>query len=322
MLAVSRFNIALLAVLCAVGAPAVFAQDRYPSKPIRVVNPNSAVSSQALFTRILMKTLEPHFGQSVVIDSRPGGNSTIGVVAVLKSPPDGYTLLVTTSTPLVGARAFLKNIPYDPINDVTGVIVAYNSAFVMMVRNEEKGTTFAQLLEKMRRDPDKYALGGTSPTTMLLNTMLASAANLKHVYVPYITSIPQIADLLGGRIGVMFHAPNLSLPMVRGNQAHAMAVGGNRRMKPLPNTPTMSETLPGVELSYWLGYFAPAKTPKAIIDYLHPAFVEALKHPEAIEYMENSGSILTMPPEQIHDFMVKEDARWLRLTREAGIKPE
>ena len=253
----------------------------------------------------------------------PGGaSSTIGVALVVKAEPDGHTLLVTTGTPLVGARAFLKQIPYDPINGVAGITIAYDSAFVLSVRMEEKGTTFAQLLEKMRKDPDKYPMGGVSQTMRVLNHIITTTAKLKHLYVPYTGFATQQSDLLGGRIGIMMQAPNLSINMARANQTIAIAVGGPRRLKPLPGTQTVSETLPGVELPYWLGFFAPAKTPKPILDRLYLAFAESFKLPEAIEYMENSGTILAMRPELIPDFMVKEEAKWLRLARAAGVEPE
>ena len=317
-----KTSITILAVLCMLGATPAGAQGNFPNKPIRVVNPNTASSSQALFTRILMKSLEPNLGQTIVIDSRPGASSTIGVALVVKAEPDGHTLLVTTGTPLVGARAFLKEIPYDPINGVAGITIAYDSAFVLSVRMEEKDTTFAQLLEKMRKDPDKYSLGGVSQTMRVLNHIITTAAKLKHLYVPYTGFATQQSDLLGGRIGIMMQAPNLSINMARANQTIAIAVGGPRRLKPLPGTQTVSETLPGVELPYWLGFFAPAKTPKPILDRLYLAFAESFKLPEAIDYMENSGTILAMRPELIPDFMVKEEAKWLRLARAAGVEAE
>ena len=223
---------------------------------------------------------------------------------------------------MVGARAFLKEIPYDPINGVAGITIAYDSAFVLSVRMEEKGTTFAQLLEKMRKDPDKYPMGGVSQTMRVLNHIITTTAKLKHLYVPYTGFATQQSDLLGGRIGIMMQAPNLSINMARANQTIAIAVGGPRRLKPLPGTQTVSETLPGVELPYWLGFFAPAKTPKPILDRLYLAFAESFKLPEAIDYMENSGTILAMRPELIPDFMVKEEAKWLRLARAAGVEPE
>ena len=301
---------------------AVLAQGNYPVKPVKIVVPYAAGGSPDTFTRILVKGLEPRMGQPLIIENRAGANSIVGMSYTAKQTPDGYTITYATNSGLSTARALFKNLSYDPMNDFSGIIIAQDAYFAIMVRNEERGTSLAQFIEKMRKTPDKYSFGGASSTMEILNKMIENAAKTTHIYARYANPANQVSDLLGGRLGAIVHTMNASIAMHRSGQGYAMAVSAPERLPTLPDTPTLSEVLPGVTLSTWTGFWAPAKTPKPIIDYLHKQFVEALKQPDAVKYTENVGKAMAMPPAQVDAFVKKEEARWLRLAKAAGIQPE
>ena len=303
-------------------AGAVQAQGTYPAKPVRIVVPFAAGGSPDTFTRILVKTLEPRLGQPVIIENRPGANSILGVSYVAKQVPDGYTIMYATNSGLSSARALFKSVSYDPINDFSGIVIAQEAYFALMTRPEEKGTSLAGFFDKVRKTPDKYALGGTSSTTEILNKMIENSAKTTHVYARYANPAQQVSDLLGGRLGVIIHTMNASIAMHRSGQGHAIAVSAPERLPTLPDVPTLSEVLPGVTLSTWTGFWAPAKTPRPIIDYLYKQFVEALKNPDAVKYSENVGKAMAMPPAEVDAFVKRDEARWQALAKAAGIQPE
>lgn len=293
----------------------------YPSKPIKIVVPFAAGGSPDTFTRIVVKGLEPRLGQPLIVENRAGANSIVGMTYAAKQPADGYNINYATNSGLSAARALFKNLAYDPMNDFAGIVLAQDAYFALMVRNEDKGT-LAQYIDKMRKSPEKYSIGGASTTMEIINKMIENAAKTKHTYVRYPNPANQVSDLLGGRLGGIIHTMNASLAMHRSGQGFAMAVTSPERLPTLPDTPTLTEVLPGVTLSTWTGYWAPAKTPRPIIEHLYKNFVEALKQPEAIKYTENVGKALFMPPAQVDAFVRKEEARWLSLARAAGINPE
>jgi len=300
----------------------VQAQGAYPVKPVRIVVPFAAGGSPDTFTRIVVKGLGPRLGQPVVVENRPGANSIVGLSHMAKQVPDGYTITYATNSGLSAARTLFKNLSYDPINDFAGIILAQEAYFAVMVRNEEKDTPLPAFLAKMRADPVRYSLGGASSTQEILNKMIESSGKLSHTYVRYTNPATMISDLLGGRLGVVIHTLNASLAMVQNNQAHAIAVSSPARLPTLPNTPTLAEVLPGVTLGPWTGYFAPAKTPRPIVEYLYKQFAEVLKEPEPFKYSENVGKAIFMPPAEVDAFVKKEEVRWISLAKAAGITPE
>ena len=312
----------VIVVVALLAAGTAGAQDKYPSRPVKIIVPFAAGGSPDTWTRILVKGLEPRLGQPLIVENRPGANSVVGVAYGAKAMPDGYTILYATNSGISAARALFKSLPYDPINDFAGIIIAQESYFALMVRNEEKGATLAQYLDKMRKSPEKYSIGGTSSTTEILNKMIETNAKTTHTYIRYANPAQQVADLLGGRTGGIIHTLNASITMVEQGQAHAIAVSSPARLPVLPNTPALAEMMPGVALGPWTGYFAPAKTPRPIIELLYQKFAEVVKEPAAVKYAENSGRGLAMPPAEVDAFIRKDEARWLSLARAAGIQPE
>jgi tripartite-type tricarboxylate transporter receptor subunit TctC len=312
----------VIVAVALLAAGAAGAQDKYPSKPVRIVVPYAAGGSPDLFTRIVIKDLAPRLGQPVIVENKPGAQSMLGLAYMAKQAPDGYTIAYGGVSGLSGARSLFKSVPYDPINDFSGIVVAQEAYFALVVRNEEKSATFGQYLDKMRKSPEKYSIGGASVVPEIINKMIETAAKTTQIYVRYTGPAQQVADLLGGRTGGILYTINPTLVMHRSGQGHAMAVSSPERLTTLPDVPTMAEFLPGVTLATWTGYWAPAKTPRPVIDYLYKQLVQALKQPEALQYTENVGKALFMPPTEVDAFVRKEEARWMTLTKAAGIEPE
>ena len=312
----------VIVVVALLAASMAGAQDKYPSKPVRIIVPYAAGGSPDAFTRIIIKDLAPRLGQPVIVENKPGAQSLLGLAYLAKQAPDGYTIGYGGVSGLSGGRALFKSLPYEPTNDFSGIVMVQDAYFARVVRNEEKGTTFRQFLDKMRKSPEKYSIGGNSVVPEIISKMIETAAKTTHTYIRYTGPAQQVADMLGGRTGGIIHTMNPTLVMHRSGQAHAMAVSSPERLPTLPDVPTMSEVLPGVTLATWTGYWAPAKTPRPIIDYLYKQFVEALKQPAALQYSENVGKALFMPPADVDAFVRKEEVRWMTLTKAAGIEPE
>ena len=313
---------AALAVGTGLVAGGAFAQGSYPAKPVKIVVPFAAGGSPDTWTRLLVKVMEPRMGQPLLVENRTGGNSTIGMAYAAKAAPDGYTITYSTNSGTSTARALFKSLPYDPINDFAGIIIAQESYFALVVNKSEHGVTLAQLLDKVRKSPDKFTVGTASTTMEMLDKLMENAAKVQLTFARYATPANQVADLLGGRTQMIIHTLNAAKIMHDSGQGYAVAVSSPERLSAMPDTPTIAETLPGVTLGPWTGYFAPAKTPRPIVNFLYTRFAEAVKTPAAQTYGLNSGRVLTMPPEEVDAFVKKDEPRWMALAKAAGIEPE
>ena len=313
----------LMAVALVVCSAVASAQDNYPSKLIRIIVPFTAGSAPDVFARMLARSLEPRIGQSVIIEARPGANSILGASLAAKAAPDGYTILYATSSATSAAKALFKSLPYDPINDLAALTIFQELYLVLLVKPDEKGTSFSQLLEKIRRNPSSFSTAGASSTAEILDRMIDKAAGKPgQTYIRYANSATMVNDLLGGRLGGAFHTVSGSLPLMQSGQAYAIAVSSPVTLARMPNVPTMKATLPGVELGTWSGFFVPAKTPKAVINALYRPVAAILKEPEFVRWSEESGRALQMTPDEADAFVKAEEQRWTSLGRMAGIQPE
>jgi len=314
-----RWLLGFLAVSIAMTASAA---DEYPNRPIRILVPFGAGSGPDINARLLAKSLESRVGQAVAVENRPGAGGLVGTAAAAKSPSDGYTILYATNSGTSAARAQFKSVPYDPINDLTGIAMSHESSLVLVVRPEDKGLSLSQFAEKIRRDPGNFPIGGTSTTSQLLSALLNRNGNTGHSYIRYQSTGPQMNDLMGGRLGGTMSAIPGIPALVQAGKVHVMAVSGNTRVGAFPNTPTMADTYPGMVVISWSGYFSPAKTPRAVLSYLNRHITEAFKDPAVDKSINDAGAPFRLKLEDIDPFVRKDEARWLELFRLAGIDPE
>lgn len=304
------------------GAASAQAQGQYPNKPIRVVIPFAAGSSPDVLTRILAKDMEPRLGQPILSEARPGAAAMLGHAFVAKAPPDGYTLLYGTNSGISGARGLYKSLAYDPINDFAGITIFSEGTLLLVAGPEEKGVPIPQLIAKIRANPAKYPMGGPNVTALVFHKLIANSAKLDNTYVPYKDSGVMVADLLGGRLGLAAHTMTGSIPLIAAGKITPIAVTIGTRMPSMPDVPAMAEALPGVSVAFWLGFFAPAKTPRPIIDLMHRNFIAALKSPEGLKHVQTGGRPMYLTPEEADAFIRKDEARWLEMYKLAGIQPE
>jgi tripartite-type tricarboxylate transporter receptor subunit TctC len=315
------FQCAAAAVLLITTPLAAWAQDNFPSKPIRIIVPFGPGGSPDVLSRMIGKELQIRTGQPVIVENRPGANSIIGTAAVANAPPDGYTILYGTNSGISSARSLVKNLPYDPVKSLSGVIILQEGYFVLVGKPGEL-PNFPQFIDRIKKDPNSTQIGGASVTILVTNKLMANAGKLEHTYVPYKENSRLLLDVMGGQIAAGFSPVGAALPFIAQGKLAPLAVTGPERLSSLPNVPTIAETLPGVSLALWTGYFVPAKTPRPIVDYLYKQLAEILRLPEMVKWNSDAGRALYMPPREVDEFVVKDEVRWQAVFRSAGIQPE
>lgn len=293
----------------------------YPAQTLTMIVPFGAGGPPDAYTRLFALKLEKRIGQRIVVENRPGANSVIGTGLAARARPDGYTVLYATNSSLSAAPALFKAVNYDPVRDFSGVMITGEGYFALIVPGKDKGLTLPQLLERLRREPESNAIGGSSTTAEVLNKSLQNGAKLTHTYVRYAASAKMMTDLIGGRLGAAFQPVVGLAGMIKAGTVHMVAVAAPRRLPLFPDVPTISETVPDIDFGYWNGFFVPAGTPRDIIEFLHRHMQEVLQDPEIVRLTEEGGVVLRMGPAETDSFVRKEVVRWRDLLRGAGIEP-
>lgn len=309
---------AVVAMLC-VGA--AFAQ-AYPAKPIRVIIPWPAGGAVESLTRVIGAKMSDVLGQPLVLESRPGANGTIGVTAAAKSAPDGYTLLVGHVGPLAISPALQSNLQFDTVKDFEPIGQLVSGPTLLVVRPDLPIRSVKELIDYARANPGKLNYGsvGMGSTTHLAGEMLRTMTGIDILHVPYKGAPPIVTDLLGGRIGMSFVTVTSVLPHVRSGAMRAIAISSLARSPLLPDLPTVSETLPGFELSSWHGLLAPAGTPKAVVSRVYESVAVALKAPDVVQWLrENGMEPGSSGPEAFGSYIRSETGKWARLVKEAKV---
>jgi tripartite-type tricarboxylate transporter receptor subunit TctC len=307
-----------LAAFCA-GASA-----QYPSKPIRLVVPFPAGGAAELGARIFAEPLGQALGQPVIVEAKPGGDGVIAAEAVMKSAPDGYTLLYATNTAFNWVPATRKNPPYDPVADFTPVSLIGYFGFFLFTHPSVPASSVAELLAYARAHPGKLNYGTGNSTSQILAAQMKLLEKVDIVQVPYKGDAPLTVDLLGGRVHMAFATPGSALPQVKEGKLRALAAMFPNRSPLLPDVPTAAEAgLGKLSITPWGGVFGPAKTPKEAVDRLARELAAILKRPEV---RESLGKIAfdarSSTPEELAAFLKDQIEVWRRTAQEVGIKPE
>ena len=312
------------ALALARGGPA-WAED-WPRRPIRLIVafvPGGATDVQG---RILAERLSAELGQSVVVENRPGASGIIGTEAVARAAPDGYTLLlgsVTThavNVPLYGAR-----LSYDPVKDfapVSRVTTGYN---MLAVHPAVPARSVPELiaLAKARPGALAYGSGGNGTSSHLAGELFRMMAGVDILHVPFRSTAPSTTALTAGQIQMMFDTSVSATPLMREGRVRVLATTAPRRLDSLPDLPTVAETLPGFTMDTWSGLYAPAGTPRAIVERIDAATRAVLAQPEMRRRMADLGAVaFPAGPEEFAAFQAAEIARWTRVVRDAGITAE
>src|SRR3954467_989440 len=270
-----RFFLALAASTVAPGAAA--ADDAYPSRPIRLISPFTPGGGNDLVSRAVALAMSRNIGQSVVVDNRPGANTIVGMELVAKAAPDGYTIIMTSSTQSINATLYPK-LPYDSIKSFAPVTLVGSSPLIVAVAPSSSIRSITDLIAAARAKPGEltYPSAGTGNATHLGGELFASMAGITLTHVPYKGSGPGLTDLSAGRLAVAFSTALSVVPFVNGGRLRAVAVTSAKRSAFMPDLPTVAESgLPGYEAGSWYGVVAPARTPRAIVARLHAEIMRA-----------------------------------------------
>jgi len=255
----------------ALAAPSFAQQDRYPSRPVKIVVALPAGGSVDMVARLVGQHLATDLGQPFVVDNRAGASGQIGVPVVAKAAPDGYTLMVSPASFLTTNKSIFKTLPYNPETDFVPVTKLVNQAMVLVVRDKARFATARDVLAAAKAEPGKltYASSGDGSPQHLAGLMFESRTGARLLHVPYKGGAPAITDLMGGVVDMAFAPLPEALPYIRTGKLHPVGVLGERRAVSAPDIPTLREGgVDGVVLSAWIGLLAPAKTPQPVVDRL------------------------------------------------------
>jgi tripartite-type tricarboxylate transporter receptor subunit TctC len=324
--AVPASSVAMAAMLTGI-APLSYAQDAgYPSKQIRVIVPFAAGGIADTFARVIGQKLSETWNQPVVVENRTGAGGNIGADVVAKSPADGYTLVMgNIGTHAVNAALF-AHMPFDPIKDFSPIALVMEAEGLLVVNPVSNIKSVRELLERARAESATltYGSGGRGTTSHLAGELFNASAKVRLVHVPYKGNVPAITDLLGGQTTLSFATMPTAMPYVRTGKLNALAVIGANRSTALPQVPTLAESgLPGFEVNNWIGLFGPAGMPVDIVAKLNAAVMTIMRAPEVQKRIDSEGArLVPNTPAQFAVFVQNESAKWTKVLRDAGTKPE
>jgi tripartite-type tricarboxylate transporter receptor subunit TctC len=315
---------AALVVLACSAAFATSARAAWPDRPVRIVVPYAAGGSTDTTARLVGARLTERLGQQVILDNRTGGGTLIGTQIVAQAAPDGYTLLMATP-PFVVNPSLVEKVPYS-LKDFATITNVSGSSNLLVVHPSVPAKTTQELIALLKANPGKYVYGssGVAGAGHLAMALFESMAGVQAVHVPYKGGAPAVVDLVAGRVHMMMANLTTAQPHIRAGRLRALAIGTSKRSPLVPDLPTLSESgVRGYEMTNWNGVVAPAGTPRAIIDRLHREIVSILKEPETLAfmtkvYLEPIGDT----PAEFDKYLKSEAAKWAKLVKSAGIRPD
>ncbi len=320
LLAYSR-RAALLALASAATLSAARA-DTYPSRPVKIIVPFGAGGPTDVFVRELAVELEKSLHQPFVIENRPGAGTTIGTDLVAKSAPDGYTLLMASSTQTVNETLY-QNKPYQLLRDLVPIAPLEENGLVLVVNPSVPAKNLKELLALARAKPGTLNFGSSGPGSNyhMAAELLKNLTGINIVHVPYKGSTGMRVDILSGQIQMLFDSIPTMAPYIKAGKVRAMGTSGTNRSPILPDVPTIAEAgAPGFEFSQWVGFMAPEGTPQPTIDLLHNTITGILSRPEVKDAWEKQGAtLMVMTQPEFAAFMSAQVAKWAKVIKDNHI---
>ena len=302
-------------------APVVWAQ-AYPTKQVGIIVPWPPGGPSDIVARPLAKGLQDELGKPFVIDNRGGAGGNIGTELVTKAAPDGYTLLITSSAPIVINPSVYRAMPFDPQRDLAPITNLLRVPLVLAVNPSVPVKNLQELIVYIRskKGDIQYASSGVGTPQHLTTELFKALAKLDMIHVPYKGSAPAIVDLLGGHVPMMFDSTVAIMPHIKAGKLRAIAVTGAKRSPELPDVPTFTEAgMPGFESYAWYGFFAPSKTPPDVIARLNAAALKVMKGPEFQQVLKDAGSeFVGDTPVNFAAFVKAEAAKWGKIAKQTG----
>jgi tripartite-type tricarboxylate transporter receptor subunit TctC len=298
--------------------------EEFPSRPITIILPYPPGASTDQVARLVQPILQERLKQSVVVESRAGGNGSIGTMQVARAEPDGHTILLTTNA-LMTVNPNIQQVPFDPIKDFAPITSAVKGILGLAVHPSVPAHSMAEFIAYVKANPKKVSYGsaGIGSPQHLAGLALNQAAGIELTHVPYRGGGPAMNDLLGGHIQAVVATLVTMLNHQKAGTLRILAIGETTRFSGTPDVPTIAETVPGFEATSWLAFYAPAKTPKAIIDILNRELVYALNQPSVKQTLLDAGlPVIADRPEDLARVTQDDLNRWGKLTREMNVKAE
>lgn len=320
-----RAALASFTCLAALSPLLASAQGAYPSKPIRVIVPFAAGSTTDIIARAIADKMGQSMGQTLIIDNRGGASGTIGQAAVANAAPDGYTIMIHSSSHTVSPSTFAK-LPFDTLGDFAGVTPISSTPNVLVISPTKNIKTLPELLAAARAKPGSmnFASAGQGSATHLNAEKFKLAAKIEATNIPFKGSGEAVTEVMSGRVDYYFSPIAPVIGQIRNGQLVALAVGSPKRASALPQVPTTAEAgVPGSEFNFWIGMMAPGKTPRDIVNRLHDEVVKALNTPEVKERFAALGAdAWTLKPEQFDAYIKDEIKNNAVLVKAAGLSPQ
>jgi tripartite-type tricarboxylate transporter receptor subunit TctC len=314
-----RFLLLAFALVVLPGA----AQDRFPSKPLRLIVPFAPGGSTDIFARLIAERAQGPLGQPVVVENRSGAAGNIGAEAVARSAPDGYTLLMATTGVMAINNALYRNMTYDAAKDLEPVIFVASITNVLIVPPDFPARSVAELIALAKKEPGKlsFASSGAGSSTHMSAELFKSMSGTDILHIPYKGSGQALPDLMSGRVSMMFENAPGAVSHIKAGKVRALAVTGLKRSSAMPELPTVAESgVPGYESLSWSGIAVPAATPRALVDRLNKDFNSVLATAEMRQKLTEQGAeTMGGPPEAFSAHIRAEREKWSRLIREKNI---
>ncbi len=317
---IARARLSALCCALLTGTACAQAQPKYPTKPIRLMSPFAPGGGSDILARLIGPQLTEKWGQSIIVDNRPGGGGTLGAGLAVNAVPDGYTLILVSGS--YGANAALHRLPYDSVTDITPIILLGETGLVATLHPTSPVRGFKEFLADARANPNKWSFGsaGTGGLGHLAGELLALDAKIKLTHVPYKGSGPVMNALLSNEVPTSFSSLVPSMPHIKSGRLRPIGVTPPRRLRALPDVPSISEFVPGFDVIHWYGIWGPKGLPPNVVTLWNTEVARIIKTDTmqkwfAQEGMEPAGG----PPEQFRDRIRSDSQKWKRVVKEANI---
>jgi len=313
-----------IAALCALIAAPAFAADAYPSKPIRIVVAYTPAGTTDILARAIGQKLTEAWGQSVIVDNRPGANGNIGTEYAAKATPDGYTLLMTTAAPHGVNPGLYRKLGFDAVNDFAGISLVATVPNVLVVNNNMPVKDVKELIAYLRANPGKINFGspGYGSTGHMSTELFMSMTATKMNHVPYKGDAGVLADVMAGQISLSFSNMPAYTPQIKAGRIRALAVSTTKRSPAAPEIPTMAEAgVPGYVAVAWFGLLAPAKTPRELVNKLSAETARILKMPDVNSRLSDLGAEpVGSTPAEFDAHIKSEIVKWAKVIKDANVE--
>ena len=312
----------IAAALMTLASASALAQ--FPSKPIKLIVPFPAGSATDVAARVIGQSVSNAIGQPVLIDNKSGADGAIGATEVMHAAADGYTLLFATNSPMSAVPALRKSPPYDPVADFTPVTDIGRYSFFLFANINQPFKTLGEMVAHAKANPGKLNYGTGNTTGIVSFAQIAALGAIDMAHIPYKGEPAAITDLVSNRVQIMIATLTTGGPHVKEGRLRAIATTLPKRSPAFPDVPTMAEAgMPQFAIVSWAGLFAPAKTPKDVVERLNREFVAAMKRPDVQAAMDKQAFLLSpSTPEQLGEHVKAQKEAYARILRAAGVQPE